>query len=91
MGMMVNGFSVFLIPLNDEFGWQRGSVSLINLSGLMGLALGGIVMGRIADKKTTRIVILCGATVLTCSGANDSPECEIPSVMNGESQLVCTT
>jgi len=30
MGLMVNGISVFLIPLNEEFGWQRGSVSLIN-------------------------------------------------------------
>jgi MFS family permease len=64
MGMMVNGFSAFLIPLNDEFGWQRGSVSLINLAGLMGLALGGIVMGRVADRSSTRRVCLLGAIVM---------------------------
>ena len=67
MGMMVNGFSAFLIPLNDEFGWQRGSVSLINLAGLMGLALGGIVMGRIADRTSTRLVCLLGAVVMGLS------------------------
>ncbi len=64
MGMMVNGFSVFFIPLFDEFGWQRGSVSLINFAGLMGLALGGIVMGRIADRTTTRTVCMAGALIL---------------------------
>ncbi|WP_339630326.1 MFS transporter [uncultured Sneathiella sp.] len=64
MGMMVNGASVFLIPLNLEFGWDRGSVSLINVAGLMGLAVGGIVMGRIADKSSTRRVALFGAIVL---------------------------
>ncbi len=64
MGIMVNGFSVFFISLFDEFGWQRGSVSLINFAGLMGLALGGIVMGRIADRTTTRTVCLAGALIL---------------------------
>ena len=64
MGMIVNGTSVFFIPLFDEFGWQRGEVSLINTSGLVGLAIGGIFMGRIADKTPIRWVILFGATVI---------------------------
>jgi len=64
MGMMVNGFSVFLIPLNEEFGWQRGAVSMVNFSGLVGIAIGGIIMGRIADRTSTRRVILFGAIVL---------------------------
>jgi MFS family permease len=64
MGMMVNGISVFLIPLNEEFGWQRGAVSFINFAGLMGLALGGIVMGHIADRTSARRVSLGGAIVL---------------------------
>ncbi len=63
MGMMVNGISVFVIPLNEEFGWPRGAVSFINFSGLAGLALGGIVMGRLADCTTTRRVILIGASI----------------------------
>ena len=64
MGLMVNGISVFLIPLNEDFGWQRGSVSLINFSGLVGLAFGGILMGRVADHTTTRRVCMLGAVVL---------------------------
>jgi MFS family permease len=64
MGMMINGISVFFIPLNEEFGWQRGVVSLINFSGLIGLALGGILMGRIADHTSTRLVCLVGSIVL---------------------------
>ncbi|MBT5778781.1 MAG: MFS transporter [Rhodospirillaceae bacterium] len=64
MGMMVNGTSVFFIPLFEEFGWQRGDVSLINTSGLVGLAIGGIFMGRIADETPIRRVILVGAVVI---------------------------
>ena len=64
MGMIVNGTSVFFIPLFEEFGWQRGDVSLINTSGLVGLAIGGIFMGRIADKAPIRWVVLFGATVI---------------------------
>ena len=50
MGVMVNGMSVFFIPLNLEFGWSRGSIALINSAGLIGLAVGGIAMGGIADQ-----------------------------------------
>jgi MFS family permease len=64
MGVMVNGTSVFFIPLNNEFGWLRGSVSLINFAGLAGIATGGIFMGRIADRTTTRWVSLVGALAL---------------------------
>ena len=63
MGVMVNGISAFFIPLNIEFGWNRGAVSFINLSGLAGLAIGGIVMGRIADKSNIRTLCLMGTTI----------------------------
>ncbi len=64
MGMLLNSLSVFYIPLNEEFGWQRGSVSLINLFAMLGLAAGGIVMGRLADRTSTRRVALVGSIVL---------------------------
>ena len=64
MGLMVNGISAFFMPLNHEFGWQRGAISFINFSGLIGLALGGIVMGRLADRTSTRRVCMSGVIVL---------------------------
>jgi sugar phosphate permease len=64
MGIMVNGISVFFIPLQHEFGWSRGSIALINVSGLIGLALGGVVMGRVADNSDTRKICLFGSVIL---------------------------
>lgn len=64
VGLITTAISVFLIPLNTEFGWQRGAVSFINFAGLIGVALGGIVMGRVADRTSTRRVSLIGAVSL---------------------------
>jgi len=64
VGLIANGISVFFEPLHSEFGWKRGSVSLIYFSGIMGLALGGIVMGRIADRIAIRWVCLFGVIIM---------------------------
>ncbi len=64
VGVITNAITVFLKPLIAEFGWQRGSVSFIYFAGVMGLALGGLVMGRIADRTTARRVSLFGIVVL---------------------------
>ncbi len=64
MGQLVNGLSVFFIPLEAEFGWARGSIALINTIGLIGLAIGGITMGAIADRVPVRTVCLFGAVAL---------------------------
>jgi MFS family permease len=61
VGFISTAVTVFIIPLNVEFGWLRGSVSFINTAGIAGVALGGIVMGRIADKSSARLVALIGA------------------------------
>jgi MFS family permease len=63
MGQLVNGLSVYFVPLETEFGWDRGDIALINTVGLVGLALGGIVMGRIADRTSIRRIVLLGVTV----------------------------
>jgi len=64
MGQLVNGLSVFAIPLEQEFGWARGPVALINSAGLIGLALGGVVMGAVADRAPIRFVSLAGVSAL---------------------------
>jgi len=67
MGQLVNGMSVFFIPLEHEFGWSRGSIALINSAGLVGLAVGSIVMGSIADRVNIRYISLFGAGVIGLS------------------------
>lgn len=56
--------SVLLKPLVQEFGWSRGSISLIYSAGVAGMAIGGIVMGRLADKATTRRIASVGVIAL---------------------------
>ncbi|WP_353474905.1 MFS transporter [Salipiger sp. H15] len=63
MGQLVNGLSAFFTPLEDSEGWSRGDIALINSAGLIGLALGGIAMGWLADRVETRKVVLAGAIV----------------------------
>jgi MFS family permease len=65
MGMMVNGMSAFLVPLELHFGWDRAEIAAINSFGLIGIALGGIAMGFIADRLATRTVCLIGATSIS--------------------------
>lgn len=65
MGILANGFSAFLVPIEAHFGWQRADVAAINSFGLIGIALGGIVMGLIADHVPTRTICLTGSIGLS--------------------------
>ena len=76
MGQLVNGLSVYFVPLETEFGWTRGDIALINSLGLVGLALGSILMGFAADRFGVRRVaflgiVVTGVTSLAASLAND--------------------
>ena len=64
MGQLVNGLSVYFLPLELAYGWDRGDIALINTSGLIGLALGGILMGRAADRIGIRRVVIFGVIVV---------------------------
>ena len=67
MGSVVNGLSAFIVPMQDQFGWPRGNIAFINFSGILGLALGGLIFGRLADSRGARPVVLFGAFVLGAS------------------------
>jgi MFS family permease len=56
--------SAFLVPLEGAFGWRRAETAAINSFGLIGIALGGIVMGFLADRLSTRTVCLVGASAM---------------------------
>ena len=64
MGAVVNGLSAFVVPLEAAHGWARGEIALINTLGVLGLALGGLPMGALADRVGTRPVVLGGVVVL---------------------------
>jgi MFS family permease len=64
MGAIVNGMSAFIVPMQERFGWTRGDAALINLAGLVGLAFGGVVAGRLADRIGARPVLIFGVIVL---------------------------
>jgi MFS family permease len=65
MGAIVNGMSAFIVPMQERFGWTRGDAALINLAGLVGLAFGGVVAGRLADRIGARPVLIFGVVVLS--------------------------
>ena len=69
MGSIVNGMSAYVVPLENLHGWDRADVSLINVSGIMGLAFGGLLMGSVADRFGTRSVVLFGSTIMGLSYA----------------------
>jgi MFS family permease len=64
LGLILNGVSVFLVPLEQEFGWGRGPVSFINFAGLAGIAIGGIVMGRVSEFIGIRRSVFLGSITL---------------------------
>ena len=64
MGAIVNGMSAFIVPMQEHFGWARGDAALINFAGIMGLAFGGVLGGRMADRLGARPVLLFGVVVL---------------------------
>ena len=59
--------SIFLKPLVLEFGWSRGDTSFAYTVGAGASGLGGIVMGWMADRFSTRPVVLFGAVMVGLS------------------------
>ncbi len=64
MGAIVNGMSAFIVPMQERFGWSRGDAALINFAGILGLAFGGVVSGRLADRIGARPVLVFGVITL---------------------------
>lgn len=56
--------SVFLKPLVLEFGWSRGNTAFAYTVGTAASGVGGIVMGWMADRFSTRPVVLFGSIMM---------------------------
>ena len=63
MGQLVNGLSVYFVPIEASEGWGRGDIALINTSGLVGLAIGSLMMGFAAERFGIKRVVVMGIVV----------------------------
>jgi len=57
-------FSVFLVPLTSEFGWDRASISGIFSLSILTFGVGSIFTGRLADRLGPRLVVGLGGVFM---------------------------
>ena len=50
LGTLVNGLTAFFIPIEAAEGWRRSDIAAINSFGLLGLAVGSVIMGFVSDR-----------------------------------------
>lgn len=62
MGMLVNGLTAFVVPIEASEGWGRADTAAINSFGLLGLAVGSAVMGLVSDRLGIRAICLAAVT-----------------------------
>jgi OFA family oxalate/formate antiporter-like MFS transporter len=60
---MFYGNSLFLPPVEKEFGWTRGQTSLISTLGIVMIASWFVVGGRLNDRRGPRVVATIGGTL----------------------------
>lgn len=63
MGQLVNGLSVYFVPMEASEGWSRGDIALINTFGLIGVAVGSVLMGFAAERFGVRRIAMLGILV----------------------------
>lgn len=56
--------STFLKPISTEFGWLRGETSFAYMAGAIAMGFGGIAMGYLSDRYSTRPVVVVGILCL---------------------------
>ncbi|MCL4765788.1 MAG: MFS transporter [Hyphomicrobiaceae bacterium] len=59
--------SVFMRPLEVEFGWSRSEVSFVYAVATVGMAVGGVIWGRISDRVDIRILLAIGGSGMVLS------------------------
>src|ERR1044072_9891810 len=64
MGTLVTGLTAFFIPMAAAESWGRSGIAAINSFGLLGLAVGSVVMGFVSDRIGIRALCLIAVTVM---------------------------
>jgi len=54
--------AVFMRPLEAKFGWSRAEISLAYGYATVGMALGGVVWGRVSDRVDIRVLLAIGGS-----------------------------
>ena len=62
-----NGFGVFVIPMSEDFGWDRGTISLAASIGFLLNGLSQPFIGRLYDRVGGRRLILISLVVIGVS------------------------
>ncbi len=60
----MNSFSLFLRPIEAEFGWSRTTATVPYMFGMLGWGIGGVLFGKLADDLGARPVILAGILLM---------------------------
>ena len=61
---MIYAWSIFIKPLEMEFGWLRSQTSLIFTISMIGFCVGNLAAGQITPKTSPRVSILIAAVVI---------------------------
>ena len=69
---LLYAWSLFIVPLEKEFGWTRTQTSLIFTISIIFFCLGGIAGGFITGRKSPGFTILISAVLLLCGFAASS-------------------
>jgi MFS family permease len=59
--------SVFMQPLEQAFGWSRADVSLGYAIAAAGMAVGGLIWGRLSDRLDIRLLLTIGGAGMVLS------------------------
>src|SRR5512147_2120276 len=57
-------YSIFFVPLTQEFGWDRASTSSIFSVSLLLFAVVGPLLGNLMDRLGARVVFVAGSAIL---------------------------
>lgn len=63
---LIYAWSVFVRPLESEFGWLRSETSMIFSISMVGLCVGCLIAGFIARKISPRIIMVISALLVFC-------------------------
>lgn len=58
---------VFMGPMEADLGWSRADTSFAYASSTLGMAIGGLFWGRLADRTDIRVLLAIGGTAMVAS------------------------